>query len=169
MRSVKTEAASLIDNSVNKKEALKKASLLRLSYKEGSKGRAFWSKVYKEIKKKNIQMTLREAAGHMYDELKHNRLEVVLAPSQKDKHGKIRVVVSENVPWYKELCEKYPKQRKKYTRRTKTDTAIKRSHVLKNLNMFNKKGVMFPLYGGRLLPFIKDWRDNWEEENGVPF
>lgn len=58
-------------------------------------------------------MDLRDAYQIMLGELRANHLEVILIPSNykdlADTGAKIRVVVSENVDWYKELCRLHPK------------------------------------------------------------
>ena len=76
---------------------------------------------------------LTEVYDYMWMELEANKLEVILVPSQipdcaKDG-GKIRVAVSQNVEWYRELCSDYPVPSK----RNKPRTTVKRQEVIRVL------------------------------------
>ena len=77
---------------------------------------------------------LKDAYNCMLMELEANRLEVILVPSRVPEcaadGGKIRVPVSQNVEWYRELCSHYPVP----SSRKKPRTTVKRQEVIRVLS-----------------------------------
>lgn len=83
---------------------------------------------------KESDWPLAEVYEYMWMELDANRLEVILAPSQIPEcaadGGKIRVAVSNNIEWYRELCANYPVS----SSRKKPRTTVKRQEVTRVLS-----------------------------------
>lgn len=93
-------------------------------------------------------MSIQEAAWWMLSELREQRLEVV-------KINGLRVAVSQNPEWYRQLCETHAYRRR---RRPKVRTIIKRMHVIRTLrSIVDEKQDMDTVYAQRLLPFIEDY------------
>jgi hypothetical protein len=85
----------------------------------------------------------------MLEELKAMRLEVIKLPSKEG--GYIRVAVSVNCNWYKELCSMYLRS---YKRRPKPRTIIRRQHTVKALQRM-LKGDKTTVYAQRILPIAE--------------
>ena len=107
-----------------------------------------------------------QIAQEMLFELETNKLIVVKKPNiykEKTERGvDIRSVESRNPSWYRQICEKYPSNRKKPRKKRIHDTKIKRQTVLNILGRLgNKKGTASYLYND-LLNIAKD---KWD----VPF
>jgi hypothetical protein len=97
---------------------------------------------------------MQQAAWLMLEELKANRLEVVLVKSKRDPRVKIRQVVNANPKWYSELCEQHKQARKRYRR---PRTIIKRWWTIRVLEKFVDGSIRLnDPYPQRLLPFIED-------------
>ena len=87
----------------------------------------------------------------MLDELRDNRLEVVVQQSSHSGHyvwyrelwadldrETWRSVVSRNIPWYQELCVGFEANRTKSRRRKLPDTRIKRKNIERILGRLSK-------------------------------
>lgn len=103
-----------------------------------------------------LSPTLRETAQWMLWQLDSCQLRVTLAPGDpaRDPNRKVRVVEEENPQWYQEFCAEYPSYRSWPRRRSKPDTAIKRSHTLRALGEMAQGGVSTE-YAQRLLPYVE--------------
>jgi hypothetical protein len=73
-------------------------------------------------KRKKVDKELIPYLEDMLNELKHGKgLQVVLVPSKTEPTGMIRAVESENIQWYKDLCNAFQsKNKKKQRRKNKT-------------------------------------------------
>ena len=69
----------------------------------------------------------------MLNDLQNCFLEVTTTPgTHDDEDRKIRAVSNQNPDWYKELCKKYPRNRR--NRKSKfTDSYVKRGRIIKYL------------------------------------
>lgn len=91
----------------------------------------------------------------MLAELESNSLQVCLAPSKRqiNEHDQIRVALSRNAKWYRDLCSHFHSGRKKH--RTNFDTLIKRQHTLSALNRLLSGHARGGLYEERILEAAK--------------
>ena len=103
---------------------------------------------------------LAEAAAFLRRDLERRRLRVSLAPAPEPRHGGhfIRVVEERNPRWYRQLCDRHLKVRSRRRRRRAkfVDTAIKRGHVLRALQQFERGTPPRSIYAERLWPFLED-------------
>ncbi len=97
----------------------------------------------------------RETAQWMADQLRHERLDVVLAPAPDSRHHghAVRVVQGRNPEWYRDLCQSRTSKRKRARSRLH-DTAIQRRCVLPALKRIARGEVRFG-YDFLCLPYVR--------------
>jgi len=76
---------------------------------------------------------MEEIYRELFDELETCRQEVALIPAPDQRHSghMVRIAVSWNPDWYRDLCASYPSRRKRARR--KSDTRVKRRSILQAL------------------------------------
>lgn len=109
---------------------------------------------------KEINEDLIPLIDEMLMELSTEKLEVCLVPgnvSEAVDDGKmIRVAVSQNPKWYRDLCESYPCTRYKKRSDRKDYTKIKRQGVILVLENMIKNKKSKSMYAQFLLDYAKD-------------
>jgi hypothetical protein len=102
-----------------------------------------------------------EAGGMLWD-LKHHRLDVVLAPSQRKgarATDMIRVVQDVNARWYSELCHLHTKRRTKAKRKLDPEPDCRRQDIIASLTRLAAGRCIFP-WDWRLRPLLAIDRDH---------
>lgn len=107
-------------------------------------------------------MKLKEAYKFMLCELISNHLEVILVPSKfediaKDG-GKIRVVVSQNADWYRQLCSKYCIKNNRKNKRT----IINRKNIESILTRLSNGKSTKSKYHNDLKEFAEDYIERFD-------
>jgi len=100
---------------------------------------------------------LREFCNTLADELECQRLEVMLAPTRRrpcNSWDMVRVVVSHNPDWYRNLCALYRSHRVDACRWAEFKTAIKRFDTLRALRRM-ARGDFRGAYAERILTIVK--------------
>lgn len=101
----------------------------------------------------------RRMFGEMLAELESNRLTVVLVPQKRftNSGGCIRVAVTVNAPWYRELCAGYASMRRR--KNAAFDTRVKRENIARVLRRLIEAGESRSGYVSHLLHLArKRWR-----------
>lgn len=117
------------------------------------------------LNKMELNSEIITAAAIMREQLRRNRLIVVLVPNQTDPHSprKLRAVESQNPAWYRDFCDSYQARCSRPRNRTKSDTCIKRRNTIRAL-MEIETGRADSEYAIRLLPYIQNEIEKMESD-----
>ena len=119
----------------------------------------------------------RSGLADMLSDLMEHQLVVEALPAPEQRHSghKVRVVVDQNPQWYQDFTARYEKRRAKPRNRSKPDTRIYRSDMVRLLTNWLKHGYSRSSYAPELLEIACDYVTEYaapepptEEELGYP-